>query len=252
MLLQLYIYLWFCMIQIIPAISIYQGKCVKVPPGDFENPIIYGDSPVDVAQLFEEHGIRRVHLVDLDGAKKGTVVNFSVLRMISGYTSLSIDFSGGIHTSEDVQLSLQNGATYVAAASIAVTDRKEFSSWIDTYGKDRIILTADSRNGKIITDGWRQSTQIDLFELIGYYHSLGIKYVKCTDVGRDGTMEGPAIDLYKQLLEEFPDLCLLASGGVRSVTDIDKLAVAGVYGVIFGKAYYEGKIKLSDLRHYLG
>lgn len=240
------------MIQIIPAISIYQGKCVKMPPGDFEHPIIYGDSPVEVAQEFEQHGIRRVHLVDLDGARKGSVVNFSVLRMIAGYTSLSIDFSGGIHTSEDVQLAIQNGATYVAAASVAVVNRKEFSSWIETYGKDRIVLTADAMNGKIVTGGWQQNTQIDLFEQIAYYHNLGIKYVKCTDVGRDGTMEGPAIELYKQILSEFPDICLLASGGVRSVSDIDKLAVAGVYGVIFGKAYYEGKIKLEDLRHYLG
>ncbi len=240
------------MIQIIPAISVYQGKCVKVPPGDFEHPVIYGDSPVEVAQTFEEYGIRRIHLVDLDGAKKGSVVNFSVLRMIAGYTSLSVDFSGGIQTSEDVQLAIQNGATYVAAASVAVVNRPEFSSWIDTYGRDRIVLTADSMNGKIVTGGWQQTTEIDLLELIRYYYDKGIKYVKCTDVGRDGTMEGPAIDLYKQILAEFPDICLLASGGVRSVSDIDKLAVAGVYGVIFGKAYYEGKIKLEDLRHYMG
>ncbi len=240
------------MIQIIPSISVYQGKCVKVPPGDFEHPVIYGDSPVEVAQAFEEHGIRRIHLVDLDGARKGSVVNFSVLRMIAGYTSLSVDFSGGIHTSEDVQLALQNGATYVAAASVAATNCQEFASWIETHGKDRIVLTADSINGKIITRGWQQNTQIDLFELISYYYTLGIKYVKCTDVGRDGRMAGPAIDLYKQILAQFPDICLLASGGVHSVADIDKLALAGVYGVIFGKAYYEGKIKLEDLRHYLG
>jgi len=240
------------MIQIIPSISIYQGKCVKVPPGDFENPVIYGDSPIEVAQLFEEHGIRKIHLVDLDGAKKGSVVNFSVLRMIAGYTSLSVDFSGGIHTDEDVQLALENGATYIAAASVAAINQDIFASWIKTYGRERIVLTADSLNGKIITDGWRHSTAIDLFSLIAYYYERGIKYIKCTDVGRDGTMEGPALDLYKQILTDFPDICLMASGGVRSVADIDNLATIGVYGVIFGKAYYEGRIKLEDLRHYLG
>jgi len=239
------------MIQIIPSISLYQGKCVKVPPGDFENPIIYGDSPMEVAQLFEDYGIRRIHLIDLDGAKKGSVVNYSVLRMIAGYTNLAVDFTGGIHSDEDVQLSFQSGASYIAAASVAATNRELFSAWMRTYGRDRIVLTADAIEGKIVTDGWRRSTTIDLFELIAWYYERGIKYVKCTDVGRDGTMEGPAIELYKQILSDFPDICLIASGGVRSVADIDSLAVAGVYGVIFGKAYYEGKIRLEDLRDYL-
>jgi phosphoribosylformimino-5-aminoimidazole carboxamide ribotide isomerase len=239
------------MIRIIPSISIYQGKCVKVPPGDFEHPVVYGDSPVEVAQIFEEHGIRRIHLVDLDGAKKGSVVNYGMVRMIAGYTNLTVDFAGGIQTEEDVRLAFANGAVSVAAASVAASNRELFLSWLNTYGRERIVLTADTRKGKIVTDGWRRSTDIDLFELIGYYYERGIKYVKCTDVGRDGTLEGPAIELYKQILVDFPDICLMASGGVRSVNDIDSLADAGVYGVIFGKAYYEGKIKLDDLRNYL-
>lgn len=239
------------MIQIIPSISIYQGKCVKVPPGDFENPIIYGDSPVEVAQAFEDHGIRRIHLIDLDGAKKGSVVNQNVLQMIAGYTRLAVDFTGGIHTASDVEVAFGSGAMYVTAASVAVTDREQFSEWITGYGREKIILAADAINGKIITDGWRRNTEVDLLELIGFYHAKGIKYVKCTDVNRDGKMQGPAIQMYKRILESFPDICLLASGGVRTIDDIEQLAVAGVYGVIFGKAYYEGKIKLEDLRAYI-
>ncbi len=239
------------MIQIIPSISIYQGKCVKVPPGDFENPIIYGDSPIEVAQLFEDHGMRRIHLIDLDGAKKGTVVNYQVLQMITGYTNLTIDFTGGILTNEDVRLSFANGARYITAGSVAVTARETFLSWIQTYGHERIILAADTKNGSIITHGWRRNTEIKVLDFIADYYAHGIRYIKCTDVSRDGTMEGPALHLYKQIMQEFPDICLFASGGVRSVKDIDELAKIGVYGVIFGKAYYEGKIKLSDLQPYL-
>ena len=239
------------MIRIIPSISIYQGKCVKVPPGNFDHPVVYGDSPMEVAQIFEEHGIRRVHLVDLDGAKKGSVVNYGMVRMISGYTNLAVDFTGGVKTEEDARLSFLNGALSIAAASVAVNNREQFLSWMKKYGYERIVLTADIHKGKVVTDGWQCRTNIDLFELIGYYYERGIKYVKCTDVGRDGTMEGPSIKLYKQILADFPGICLMASGGVRSVADIEKLAVAGAYGVIFGKAYYEGKIRLEDLRDYL-
>jgi phosphoribosylformimino-5-aminoimidazole carboxamide ribotide isomerase len=240
------------MIEIIPSISVYQGKCVKVPPGDFENPIVYGDSPMEVAQAFEDNGIRRIHLIDLDGAKKGSVVNHNVLQMIAGYTNLSIDFTGGIHTKADAQMAFDNGAKFVTAASVAATKRDFFATWIGHFGREKIVLAADALRGKIVTDGWRKSTGIDLFEQIAFYYEKGIKCVKCTDVGRDGTLEGPSIGLYKQILTDFPGICLLASGGVRNTKDIHKLAEIGVFGVIFGKAYYEGKIKLRDLRDYLG
>ncbi len=239
------------MIEIIPSISVYQGKCVKVRPGDFENPVIYCDNPMEVAQAFEDNGIRRVHLVDLDGAKKGSVVNQEGLRMIAGYTNLAIDFTGGIHTEADAQMAFENGAKFVTAASVAATERDFFASWIGYFGRDRIVLAADVLDGKIVTDGWRKSTDIDLFEQIAFYYEKGIKYVKCTDVGRDGTLEGPSLGLYRQILADFPGICLLASGGVRDTGDIHKLAEIGVFGVIFGKAYYEGRIKLKDLRDYL-
>jgi phosphoribosylformimino-5-aminoimidazole carboxamide ribotide isomerase len=239
------------MIQIIPSIAIYQGKCVKVPPGDFEHPVVYGDSPIEVAQTLEDHGIKRVHLIDLDGAKQGGVVNYNALKMMTGYTDLSIDFSGGIQTDSDVRLAFESGAKFITSATIAAKERTFFAGWLVTYGRERVVLAADSKKGKIVTGGWMRETEIDLMELIGYYYERGIKYVKCTDVNRDGTLEGPAIELYKQILQEYPELCLLASGGVRSVADIDKLAEIGVYGVLFGKAYYEGKIDLKDLRQYL-
>jgi len=240
------------MIEIIPAISVYQGKCVKVAPGDFENPTIYCDSPVEVAQTFEDNGIRRIHLVDLDGAKKGSVVNHEVLRMIAGYTNLAVDFTGGIHTEADAQMAFENGAKFVTAASVAATDREFFTTWITHFGREKIVLAADALHGEIVTDGWRKSTGIDLFEQISFYYEKGIKYVKCTDVGRDGTLEGPAIGMYEQILADFPDIRLLASGGVRGTADIHRLAEIGVFGVMFGKAYYEGRIKLKDLREYLG
>lgn len=239
------------MIEIIPSISVYQGKCVKVPPGDFDNPVIYCDSPLEVAQAFEDGGIRRVHLVDLDGAKKGSVVNHEVLRMIAGYTSLAIDFTGGIHTEADARTAFDNGAAFVTAASVAATDRERFSAWIGHFGREKVVLAADTLNGKIVTDGWRTSTDIGLRDQVAFYHQKSIKYVKCTDVGRDGTLEGPSIELYEQILTDFPDICLLASGGVRNTADIRRLAEIGVFGVMFGKAYYEGKIKLKDLRDYL-
>ena len=239
------------MIEIIPSISVYQGKCVKVRPGDFENPVIYCDSPMEVAQAFEDNGIRRIHLVDLDGAKKGSVVNHEVLRMIAGYTSLAIDFTGGIHTEADAQTAFENGASFVTAASVAATNRELFVAWIGCFGREKIVLAADTLAGRIVTDGWRKSTDIGLFEQIAFYYEKGIKYVKCTDVGRDGTLEGPSIGLYQQILADFPGICLLASGGVRNTADIHRLAEIGVFGVMFGKAYYEGRIKLKELREYL-
>jgi phosphoribosylformimino-5-aminoimidazole carboxamide ribotide isomerase len=238
------------MIQIIPSISIFNGKCVKVPPGDFEHPIEYGDSPLDVAQTFADHGIERLHLIDLDGARKGKVVNYEILQMIAAYTDLHVDFAGGIQTDSDIRTAFVCGAKFVTSASVAATERAFFASWLISYGRERIVLAADTKNGKIITGGWQRNTDIDLMELIDYYYERGIKYVKCTDVSLDGQLQGPAIPLYKQILAKYPDIKLLASGGVRSVADIEKLAEIGVYGVMFGKAYYEGLINLKDLEKF--
>jgi phosphoribosylformimino-5-aminoimidazole carboxamide ribotide isomerase len=239
------------MIQIIPSISIYNGKCVKVAPGDFEHPEIYDVNPIELAQTFEDHGIKRVQLIDLDGSKKGRVVNYNILRMIASYTNLEIDFTGGIQTDSDVRIAFENGAKYITAGTVAATERKFFSSWIVSYGREKIVLAADAQNGKIMTRGWQKITGIDLMELIGYYADRGVKYIKCTDVSRDGTLEGPSFDLYKKILSTYPDIYLIASGGVSSLDDIIKLEEMGVHGVMFGKAYYEGKIDLKDLERLI-
>jgi phosphoribosylformimino-5-aminoimidazole carboxamide ribotide isomerase len=235
------------MIQIIPTIAIYKGKCVKMAPGDFENPEVYDVDPIGLAQSFEDHGIKRIQLIDLDGAKRGKVVNYNILRMIANYTSLAVDFTGGIYTDSDVRTCFENGARYVTAASVAATERSFFASWIVSYGREKIVLGADAKDGKIMTKGWQKNTNIDVMELIGYYVDRGVKYVKCTDVSLHGQMGGPAFDLYKEILEKYPEIYLLASGGVRSMDDIVKLEEIGVQGVMFSTAYYEGKIDLKDL-----
>lgn len=238
------------MIQIVPSISIFNGKCVKMAPGDFEHPVVYNQSPIDLAQSFEDHGIRRVHLIDLDGARKGQIINYRILQQIAAYTDLEIDFTGGIHTDTDVRIAFENGARYVTAASVAATERAFFASWVVSYGRERMVLAADTQDGKVMTNGWQRKTNIDLMELIGFYYERGIKYVKCTDVSRDGMLQGPAFDLYQKILDQFPDISLLASGGVSSLQDIEKLEEMGVYGVMLGKAFYEEKISLEDLQRF--
>jgi phosphoribosylformimino-5-aminoimidazole carboxamide ribotide isomerase len=235
------------MIEIIPSIAIYNGKCVHMAPGDFENPVVYDADPIELAQTFENHGIKRIQLIDLDGAQKGRVVNHSILRMVASYTNLAIDFSGGIYTDSDVRIAFENGAKYITAASVAANERNFFSSWIISYGREKIALAADTQEGKIMTSGWQRNTNIDLIEHIEYYANRGIKYVKCTDITRHGTSKGPSFNLYRQILERFPDIYLMASGGVSSVEDIIKLEEMGVHAVMFSTAYYEGKIDLKDL-----
>lgn len=237
------------MIQIIPSISVYQGKCVKIARGDFENPVFYDENPVELAQALEENGIKRMHLIDLDGAKKGRVVNYPILQMMAAYTDMEIDFSGGISTDSDVRTAFEYGAKYITAASVAAIERHFFSSWIVSYGREKVILAADTLNGKIMARGWQKNTGIDLMEHIGFYYERGIKYVKCTDVSRDGTMKGPDLDLYSSILEKFPNIHLLACGSVGTIEDIEKLQEIGVKGVMIGRALYEGKIKLEELRY---
>jgi phosphoribosylformimino-5-aminoimidazole carboxamide ribotide isomerase len=239
------------MIQIIPAISVVGLKVARVNHCDLNNLTYYEESPLDMAIKMEEHGIKRVHLIDLKGAQQGRLVSTEVLEMIKGYTELTIDFGGGITDDDDVRLSFEHGAFTIHAATIAVKDRDMFSSWIISYGRNKIILSADSINGKMSTRGWGKNTEVDLMELIEYYHHHGIMYVKCTDIVRDGQLTGPSFDLYKKILNKFPDLKLIASGGIQSVDDIERLQDLGIYGVIFAKAYYEGKIKLEDLQKFL-
>lgn len=239
------------MIQIIPSIVINGGKVIKLQQGDFSKEKVYDQSPIDLAKNFEDHGIEVVHLVDLDGARRGQPVNYHILEAIAGHTNIKVDFTGGIHTDGDISKAYEYGASYITAASIAVTRKELFSSWIISYGREKITLGADAINGKIAIRGWQKSTEIDIFEHIDYFYSRGLKYVKTTDVDKDGVMQGPAFDLYKNIQDKFPDICVLASGGVRNVDDIKRLNDMGVFAVIFGRAYYEGRIKLKELEEFL-
>lgn len=239
------------MIQIIPAISVFGNKIARFHNNDPQKVLFYEESPLDAALKFEEHGIRHVHVLDLEGSRKGRVVNTHVLEMIAAYTELEIDFGGGIHFDDDVRIAFEHGAHKINAASVAVSNRDLFSSWIISFGRKRIILSVDVTNEIVHTRGWISKTNIHLMELLEYYHNHGIYYVKCSDITRDGTLSGPSFDLYKKILNRFPDIHLIASGGVQSVHDIEVLQDLGVHGVIFAKAYYEGKIKLQDLEKFL-
>jgi len=242
------------MIQVIPSIAIRQGKVVKMRKGDPTSEKEYGENPLDLAKRFEDHGIDVVHLVDLDGAEKGSPVNYHVLEALRGYTSLKIDFTGGICTDGDISKAFEYGADYITAASVSVTDPELFAGWIMSYGREKITLGADVTNintKEILYRGWLRKSNITLFDHLRNFASRGLKYAKSTDVSRDGVLEGPAFSFYEEILAEFPDLCVLASGGVRGVDDIKRLNEMGIFAVIFGKAYYEGILKLSDLEQFL-
>lgn len=236
---------------LVPSISISKGKITRVAQGDFESGKTYDDSPIDLAKKFEDHGINRIHLIDLDGAKKGSPVNYHILEMIAGYTNLKINFSGGIHTDGDMLKSFEYGAESITSATIAVYNKDLFTSWIMSYGREKIALGADSLDGLIRIGGWQKGTKIDIFEHIDYFYSRGLKYLKTTDISKEGVMEGPSFNLYKQIVKRFPGICVFASGGIRNTEDIEQLYDIGVYGVIFGKAFYEGRIKLSDLEKFM-
>ena len=239
------------MIQIIPSIAIRDGHIIRLQQGDFSRETVYDDDPVDLARNFEDHGIEVLHLVDLDGARRGQPVNYHILEAIAGHTNLKVDFTGGIHTDGDISKAYEYGASYITAASIAVTDRELFASWIMSYGREKITLGADAYEERISFRGWQKQSEINVYEHIDYFYSRGLKYVKTTDISRDGIMQGPAFDLYKNIIDKFPDIQVLASGGVRNTDDIQKLSDLGVFAVIFGKAFYEGKIKLKDLEKFL-
>lgn len=239
------------MIQIIPSITINEGKVVKWIQGDYCKERVYEGSPVDVAMKFEDHGMEVVHLVDLEGATKGTPVNYHVIEAIAEHTSLRVDFTGGIHTDGDIQKIFEYGATYITIASAAVFNKELFSSWVLSYGREKITLGADSLNSKIVIKGWQKNTDIDLFNHIEHFYNQGLKYVKTTDVSKDGVMEGPAFDLYQKIHDRFPNVSILASGGVRSIDDIEKLKQMDVFAVIIGRAIYEGKLKMKDIKDFL-
>lgn len=239
------------MIQIIPAIDIIEGKCVRLEQGNFRLKKIYEANPLDVALRFQDHGIRRLHLVDLDGAKSKHVVNWKVLETISSKTSLIIDFGGGIKTDRDLKIIFENGASMATIGSVAVTDKNIFKTWLLTYGPDKIILAADIKDRKIAIAGWQKITEIDIIDFLKEYTENGVTQVLCTDISKDGMLSGVSIDLYKIIRENFPALNLLASGGVTTLSDIRTLNAMGINGVIIGKAIYEGKISLNDLKEFI-
>lgn len=239
------------MIDIIPAIDIIGGKCVRLEQGDYKVKKIYNENPLEVAKAFEDAGIKRLHLVDLDGAKARHVVNMKVLANIAACTHLTIDFGGGIKTDEDIQKVFDNGATMVTIGSIAVTNPNMLNTWITRYGSDKIILGADVKNNKIAITGWMNTTDRDLFEYLDEKKNAGIKKILCTDISKDGMLKGPALELYKKIKRHFEDLYLIASGGVSKVTDIEHLLKSGIDAVVIGKAIYENRISLDELKKFL-
>jgi phosphoribosylformimino-5-aminoimidazole carboxamide ribotide isomerase len=239
------------MIEIIPAIDIIEGKCVRLSKGDYDSKKIYNENPVEVAKEFEVNGISRLHVVDLDGAKSHHIVNYRILEKIATQTSLVIDFGGGIKSDEDLDIAFSSGAQMITGGSIAVKEPELFSEWISKYGSDKIILGADVKDKKIAVGGWKESTDVELMPFLDQYIKKGIKKVICTDIECDGMLQGPSIDLYKEILQEYPSLYLIASGGVSCIDDIIKLEEAKVPAVIFGKALYEGKIQLKDLKIFI-
>ena len=235
------------MIELIPAIDIINGQCVRLTKGDYDQKTVYRDSPAEVACEFEKIGFQRLHVVDLDGAKSKHIVNSAVLRHITTETNLKVDFGGGIKTDTDIETAFANGAQMVTVGSIAVTNPDLFISWMEKYGAERMILGADVRNGKISINGWKEDSQEDLLPFLRKYIEAGVRTVLCTEISKDGTLQGPAIELYTQVMEAYPELHLIASGGVSSFADSQALDKAGIPAVVFGKAIYEGKINLKEL-----
>ena len=235
-------------IELIPAIDIIDGKCVRLTQGDYSSQKVYNENPVEVAREFADYGIRRLHIVDLDGAKSQHVVNLQVVEQIRSATDLVIDFGGGVKSDADLQKAFDAGADMVTIGSLAVKQPETFLRWLDIFGASRIILGADVRNGLISINGWQEEDGEQLIPFVRKYVEKGVVQVLCTDISKDGMLQGPAIELYRQVLSSFPDLHLIASGGVSSIDDIVRLSDAGIPAVVFGKAIYEGRIDLNDLQ----
>ncbi|MFV0537671.1 MAG: 1-(5-phosphoribosyl)-5-[(5-phosphoribosylamino)methylideneamino]imidazole-4-carboxamide isomerase [Dysgonomonas sp.] len=238
------------MIEIIPAIDLIDGKCVRLSQGDYEAKKVYNEDPLEVAKMFEEAGLKRLHLVDLDGAKAKHVVNYNVLQKIATQTSLIIDFGGGVQSDKDLDIAFNSGASMVTGGSIAVRNKDLFLSWVARYGSEKIILGADCKDHKIAVSGWQESTSIDILPFLNEYRKDGLTKVVCTDISKDGMLQGPSIDLYKDILTAYPDLYLIASGGVSCFQDIVDLEKAGLPAVILGKAIYENRVTLKELSSY--
>lgn len=236
------------MIELIPAIDIIEGKCVRLTKGDYDTKKVYGD-PLEMAQQFEDMGMRRLHVVDLDGAGSKHVVNIATLRAITTHTNLVVDFGGGVKTDEDLEKAYDAGAALVTVGSIAITAPELYLGWLQKYGPDKLILGADVRNGRVSINGWKEDSDVMLEDFLLRYIKEGTKNVLCTEISRDGTLAGPAIELYQSIMRRYPECYLIASGGVGSTDDILALDSAGIPAVVFGKAYYEGRIEMEKIRN---
>ena len=235
------------MIELIPAIDLIGGKCVRLTKGDYDTQKVYNEDPVAVAREFEEYGFKRLHVVDLDGARSKHVVNHKVLERMAQATNLIIDFGGGIKTDEDIRIATENGAQMVTVGSVAVTQPDLFLGWLQQLGSERIILGADVKNGRISINGWKEDSSDELIPFLDKYIQRGVQKVLCTEISKDGTLQGPATALYREIMTQFPQCHLIASGGVSSMNDLKELDQAGIPAVVFGKAIYEGRIALKDL-----
>jgi len=236
------------MLTIIPAIDLIEGKCVRLSKGDYAQKIIYNEDPLEVALQFEDHGLKRLHLVDLDGAKASHVVNWKILEKIASKTNLIIDFGGGVKTDEDIQIVFESGAEMVTIGSIAVKDPELFFNWLTAYGAEKIILGADVNDKNIAVTGWLETTELNVFDFLDNFLKKGVKHVLCTDISKDGMLEGTSLDLYKEIMNRCADISLIASGGITQIDEIYKLNEIGVSGAIIGKAIYEGRITLTELK----
>lgn len=236
--------------EIVPAIDILDGKCVRLTKGDYNSQKVYNEDPLEVARMFESYGIHRLHLVDLDGARNSHIINHQVLRKIASQTGLKVDFGGGVKTDQDLAIAFENGASMVTIGSAAVSHPERVDKWLQMYGPSKIILGADVRNGNISVNGWKEDSPLGLSEFLKDYTGKGIRQVLCTDINRDGMLQGPAIELYRNILQEFPGTHLIASGGVSSMQDLVELKNAGLPAAIVGKAFYEGRITLEQLASF--
>ncbi|MEE3999013.1 1-(5-phosphoribosyl)-5-[(5-phosphoribosylamino)methylideneamino]imidazole-4-carboxamide isomerase [Tenacibaculum sp. FZY0031] len=236
--------------RIIPAIDIIEGKCVRLTKGDYNTKKIYNENPLEVAKEFETNGIEYLHVVDLDGAKSNRIINHKVLTQIATKTNLKVDFGGGLKSNEDARIAFESGANQITGGSIAVKDPETFIKWFTTYGKDKIILGADCKNRKIATNGWLQTVEIDVVDFISTYQEIGITNTICTDVAKDGMLQGASLDLYLEILSK-TSVNLIASGGVANINDLYRLKEIGCEGAIVGKAIYEGNISLKELQKFI-
>lgn len=236
---------------VIPAIDIIEGKCVRLTKGDYNQKKVYNEDPLEVAREFEDIGLTRLHLVDLDGARSGRIINHKVLEKLATRTTLHIDFGGGLKSDEDLKIAFESGARQITGGTIAVKDPEVFLHWLTLYGSDKIILGADARDEKIATHGWLETTELHLFDFLDNYSQKGITHAICTDISKDGMLKGSSVELYARIREQLPDLKLIASGGVSSLKELEKLRDMGCYGAIVGKALYEGHISMKDLKNYI-